>query len=55
MCIGSNFAILIIKAILAAIYTNFNTELVDGAKWEQLDGYTVGPRGRIMITFHKIE
>lgn len=38
-----------IKLILAAIYTNFETVVVDDEGIEQEDGYLSGPIGRKLI------
>lgn len=41
--------------VIAAIYTNFTTSIVDDEGIEQLDGYTVGPRsGRLVLRFEEI-
>ncbi|KAG8417438.1 hypothetical protein J3458_004945 [Metarhizium acridum] len=45
MCIGSNFALTGIKNIIAAIYTNFTTSVVDDDGMEQTDGYSSRPAG----------
>ena len=38
------------KYVIAAIYTNFTTEIVDDEGIEQEDGYTARPRsGRLVI------
>jgi hypothetical protein len=43
------------KAILAAIYTNFRTEIVDASGIEQQDGYTVGPKEDLVLRFIKVQ
>ncbi|KLU87859.1 cytochrome P450 3A12 [Magnaporthiopsis poae ATCC 64411] len=56
MCLGSNFAIHEMKHIVAAIYSNFTTHIVDDAGMEQVDGYTVGPQsGRLFVRFEPIQ
>lgn len=55
MCIGSNFAMHEIKLIVAAIYSNFTTHIVDDEGMEQADGYTVGPvSGRLYLKFEEL-
>ncbi|KAJ6784092.1 hypothetical protein PWT90_06856 [Aphanocladium album] len=43
MCIGSNFALLEMKLVLAVIYANFTTTVVDDVGIEQTDGYSARP------------
>ncbi|KHN96133.1 Cytochrome P450 [Metarhizium album ARSEF 1941] len=43
MCIGSNFALAGIKSIVAVIYANFTTSVVDDDGMEQTDGYSSRP------------
>ncbi|TWU71709.1 hypothetical protein ED733_003481 [Metarhizium rileyi] len=43
MCIGSNFALTGIKNTIAAIYTNFQTLVVQDDGMEQTDGYSSRP------------
>lgn len=45
MCVGSNLAVLEMKAIVAAIWSNFETTIVDDAGMEHVDGYLAEPRG----------
>jgi len=40
MCVGSNFAMQEMKAIVAAVYSNFRTSALDDGGVEQGDGYT---------------
>ncbi|KAJ9635087.1 hypothetical protein H2199_008573 [Coniosporium tulheliwenetii] len=49
MCVGSNLAIYQMKYIVAAIYSNFETTIVDDTGIEQLDRYTAGPTGGKLI------
>jgi len=56
MCVGSHFAMQEMKLIVAAVYTNFATRVVDDGGVEQGDGYTVGPRGgRLVLGFERVE
>ncbi|KAG9238000.1 cytochrome P450 [Amylocarpus encephaloides] len=56
MCVGSNFAMHQIKLVVAALYTNFRTYIVDDEGIEQEDGYTCGPRGnKLILRFEKAE
>jgi hypothetical protein len=44
-----------LKMVVAGIYTNFTTTIVDDEGIEQMDGYTVGPKsGRLLVQFNKI-
>ena len=44
------------KLIIAAIYTNFSTHIVDDVGIEQEDAYTAGPRGnKLMLRFERAE
>ncbi|KAL7622514.1 hypothetical protein AAE478_008021 [Parahypoxylon ruwenzoriense] len=45
MCLGSNFAMHDMKLIVAAIYSNYTSHIVDDAGIEQTDAYTGHPRG----------
>ncbi|KAH0364489.1 cytochrome P450, partial [Aureobasidium melanogenum] len=45
MCVGSNLAVLEMKGIVAAIWSNFETTIVDDAGMEHVDGYLAEPRG----------
>lgn len=38
-----------IKLILASIYTNYTTHVVDDEGIEQADGFTTGPKGNKLI------
>ncbi|KAK4496657.1 hypothetical protein PRZ48_012639 [Zasmidium cellare] len=44
MCTGRSFALAELKLLVAAVYTNFQTEIVCDDGIEQMDGHTVGPR-----------
>lgn len=44
------------KLIIAAIYTNFTTHIVDDAGIEQEDAYTAGPReNKLMLRFEHVK
>jgi cytochrome P450 len=47
MCIGSNFAMLEMKMLIAALYTTFKTTLVENQEEQMtpMDGYMGGPKG----------
>jgi cytochrome P450 len=45
MCVGSNLAMLEMKAVVAAVWSNFETSIVDDAGMEHADGYLAEPRG----------
>ena len=42
------------KLILAAIYTNYTTKIIDDEGIEQLEGWFVGPRSnKLMLQFER--
>lgn len=45
MCVGSNFAMLEMKNIVAAIWSNYTTSIVDDKGMQHNDGYTAAPMG----------
>lgn len=49
MCVGSNLAIYQMKHIIAAIWANWRTVIVDERGIEQSDAYTAPPMGRRLI------
>lgn len=49
MCVGSNLAIYQMKHIVAVIWTNFRTVVVDDEGIEQEDAYTAPPKGRKLM------
>jgi hypothetical protein len=49
MCVGSNFAMNEMKFILAFIYANFETSIVDDDGIEQEDAYTARPIGEKLV------
>jgi hypothetical protein len=41
--------------VVAAVYSNFRTHLVDDEGIEQMDGYTVGPRSnKLFLRFERV-
>ncbi|MCJ1463231.1 hypothetical protein MMC07_001836 [Pseudocyphellaria aurata] len=54
MCIGSNFAMQQMKFIIAAVYTNYTTHIIDDAAIEQQDAYTALPRGNLLLRFQRV-
>ncbi|KAI9707950.1 MAG: hypothetical protein M1820_004369 [Bogoriella megaspora] len=56
MCVGSNLAMLQMKAIVAAIYSNFSTSIVDDEGIEQEMAYTARPkRQRLILEFVPVD
>ena len=49
MCIGSHLAIQEIKLFVAAVYSNWATQIVDDEGIEQIDAYTTKPRSNRLI------
>ncbi|EGD99107.1 cytochrome P450 monooxygenase [Trichophyton tonsurans CBS 112818] len=45
MCIGSHFALQEIKLVVAALYTNYTTRVVEDKGMEPIDAYTTRPTG----------
>ena len=44
-----------IKMVIAAVYTNFRTHIVNDEGIEQMDGYTTGPKSnRLILSFEKV-
>ncbi|KAM0668554.1 hypothetical protein ACQRIU_002116 [Beauveria bassiana] len=55
MCIGSNFALQEMKLVLAVIYANFTTSIVNDNGIEQTDGYSARPKAdQLFLRFHRI-
>ncbi|KAK3689005.1 cytochrome p450 monooxygenase [Podospora appendiculata] len=55
MCIGSNFAMLSMKLVVAAVYAHFQTSVVDAEGIEQNDGFSGGPIGnKLWLQFDEI-
>ncbi|KAK8195288.1 cytochrome P450 [Phyllosticta capitalensis] len=57
MCIGSHLAVYQMKYIVAAIYSNYETRIMDDAGMAQEDTYTAPPKGErpLMVTFESVE
>ncbi|KAF2423720.1 cytochrome P450 [Tothia fuscella] len=56
MCVGSKLALLEIKYVVAALYTNFRTVVVDDGGIEQMDIYTAPPRGgKLIVRLERVE
>ncbi|PYI08649.1 cytochrome P450, partial [Aspergillus sclerotiicarbonarius CBS 121057] len=52
MCLGSNFALLEIKLVMAAVYANYTTEVVDDEGIEQNMEFIALPKGgKLMVRF----
>ena len=55
MCVGSNFAMHEIKLVVAAVYSNFRTQIVNDDGIEQEDGYTCSPIGnKLFLKFERV-
>ena len=55
VCVLIGMGVLEMKLIVAAIYTNFTTEVVDDEGMEQADMYTAGPVGNhLLLRFEKV-
>ena len=55
MCIGSNLAVQEMKLVVAAIYTNFTTGIVDDDGIEAIDAYTTRPaKERLILQFASV-
>lgn len=43
------------KMVIAAVYSNFRTRVLDDEGIEQTDGYTTGPKSnKLILTFEKV-
>ncbi|KAH8807718.1 cytochrome P450 monooxygenase [Xylogone sp. PMI_703] len=49
MCVGRDFAMIELKLVLAAIYTNYTTRIIDDEGIEMKDGYSPGPKGNSLV------
>jgi len=56
MCIGNHLAMLQLKIVVAAIYTNYTTKIIDDMDMEHLGGYFSGPKGqKLILQFERAE
>ncbi|KAJ5433880.1 Cytochrome P450 [Penicillium cf. griseofulvum] len=56
MCLGSNFALQEIKLVMAAVYSNYSTSIVDDEGIEQDYAFIALPRGRkLMLKFIPVD
>ncbi|KAL6707744.1 hypothetical protein ACN47E_003865 [Coniothyrium glycines] len=56
MCVGSHLAVYQMKYIIAALYSNYSTVVVDDTGIEQTDAYTAPPKSdRLIIGLRKLE
>ncbi|KAM0820051.1 putative Cytochrome P450 [Seiridium cardinale] len=55
MCLGSNFAMHEMKLVIAAIYSNYTSHIVNDEGIEPTDGYTAHPTsGQLWLRFEKV-
>ncbi|KAE8443128.1 hypothetical protein EG329_002372 [Mollisiaceae sp. DMI_Dod_QoI] len=55
-CIGKEFAMLELKLLVAVVYRNFTTRVLDDEDIEQIDGYSTGPKSnRLVLRFERLE
>ncbi|KAL4869120.1 hypothetical protein BDV12DRAFT_196551 [Aspergillus spectabilis] len=55
MCVGSNLALQEMKLVIAAIYTNFKTSIINDDDIEAIDAYTVKPKGeKLILRFERV-
>ncbi|KAI2930329.1 hypothetical protein CBS147321_10577 [Aspergillus niger] len=55
MCVESNLALQEMKLVVAAIYTNYTTAIIDDEDIEAIDAYTVKPRGeKLVLKFESV-
>ncbi|KAF2657933.1 cytochrome P450 monooxygenase-like protein [Lophiostoma macrostomum CBS 122681] len=56
MCVGSHLAVYQMKYIVAALYSNYTTIIIDDSGIEQSDAYTAPPtRDRLLIELHHVK
>ncbi|KAE8449039.1 hypothetical protein EG329_008627 [Mollisiaceae sp. DMI_Dod_QoI] len=56
MCIGSHYALYMLKLSIAVIYSNFETEIVDDEGIEQEDAFLAGPVGdKLVLRFRAVK
>lgn len=49
MCVGSNFAMMNLKVVVAGLYSGWRTYVVDDEGIEQVQAYVCLPRGRGLV------
>ncbi|KAI4865927.1 cytochrome P450 [Hypoxylon rubiginosum] len=55
MCLGSNFAMHDMKLVIAAIYSNYTSHIIDDGGIEETDAYTSRPKGNsLWLRFERI-
>ncbi|RYN35405.1 hypothetical protein AA0119_g1099 [Alternaria tenuissima] len=55
MCVGSHLAIYQMKYIIAVLYSNYSTTIVDDAGIEQIDSYTAPPKSdKLLVRLEKM-
>ncbi|KAF1833757.1 cytochrome P450 [Decorospora gaudefroyi] len=55
MCVGSHLAVYQMKYIIAALYSNYSTAIVDDTGIEQTDSYTAPPKSdKLLIRLEKL-
>ncbi|KAF2724728.1 cytochrome P450 [Polychaeton citri CBS 116435] len=55
MCIGSNFAVAMLKSLIACVYGRYTTTIVDDEGIEQADDFIAGPiGGKLILKFHEV-
>ncbi|PVI00794.1 cytochrome P450 [Periconia macrospinosa] len=55
MCVGSNFALITTKVILASVYTSFTTTIIDDEGVEQRDSLPADPVGdKLILGFSRV-
>ncbi|KAK5028859.1 hypothetical protein LTS07_006239 [Exophiala sideris] len=55
MCIGSNFAIQAIKLLVAAVYSNWTTEIIDDEGIQEIDAWTTRPSSnRLLLKYQHV-
>lgn len=43
------------KLVIASIYTNYTTEIINGAGMEHLDNFVAGPvEGKLVLSFSRV-
>ena len=55
-CAVTDTSIAVLKLLLAAIYTNFSTTIVEDGGMEQADAFISGPVGnKLIVQFQRVE